>query len=68
MRQDIALLLLFSPVGACIWWLMSRGWAKAVQGGTVSEKTVKRQRVEFWGLLVAAYIVEAIGALMKHKW
>lgn len=34
---------------------MSRGWAISVQGGTVSDKTKKRQKWEFWILLGITY-------------
>jgi hypothetical protein len=44
---------------ACLIWLMSRGWAMSVQGGTASEKTKRRQRIEFWGILIAMYLIGA---------
>jgi len=45
------------PAGAILWWLMSRAWASAVQGGSVSETTRKRQKKEALVLLVAAYVL-----------
>jgi hypothetical protein len=57
MSQMIALDLLVPPIGTCIWWLMSRGWAGLVQGGTVSDKTKKRQKWEFLIILVLAYLL-----------
>lgn len=42
---------------AFAWWLLSRGWGKAVQGGTVSEKTRHRQKLEFWFLLIVMYVM-----------
>jgi hypothetical protein len=38
-------------------WLMSRGWAISVQGGTASEKTKDRQKIQFWVFLVIMYVV-----------
>ena len=55
--QIIALDLFIPPIGTCIWWLMSRGWAGFVQGGSVSENTKKRQKWEFWSILLAAYLL-----------
>ncbi len=55
--QLIALVLLTPPIITCIWWLMARGWAGMVQGASVSEATKKRQRWEFWALLVATYLL-----------
>jgi hypothetical protein len=57
--SDIAVLVVvFPPIMACLTWLLARGWAMGVQGGTVSERTKRRQRLEFWGLLVAMYLME----------
>jgi len=49
--------VLIPPAGTVVWWLMSRAWASAVQGGKVSETTRKRQRKEAIVLLLAAYIL-----------
>jgi hypothetical protein len=67
MHSIIWLLLFAPPCIACVWWLLSRGWATIVQGGSVSERTVKRQRIEFWIMLVAAYVVAVITSLVEHK-
>lgn len=67
MLELIAVLLLGPPCVACIWWLLSRAWATAVEGGSVSEKTKKRQRKEFWILLTAAYALGIIQSLIQHK-
>lgn len=40
-----------------LWWLASRGWATAIQGGTVSDKTKRRQKIEFYIVLIAMYAV-----------
>ncbi len=37
--------------------LMARGWARTVQGGKISPKTVRRQRIEFWGMLILMYFI-----------
>jgi len=50
-------LLLGPPIMACLWWLASRGFGAAVQGGTVSQKTKRRQKIEFWVLLGALYLL-----------
>jgi hypothetical protein len=36
---------------------LSRGWANVVQGGNVSEKTLKRQKLEFWIVLCFMYVM-----------
>ena len=45
------------PIGAAVWWMMSRGWAGTVQGGAVSDETKRRQKAEFFVLLVVAYVL-----------
>ena len=64
---NIALLLLFPPLGALVWWLLSRGWAHTTQGDKVSDQTRKRQKWLFWLLLVAAYIAEIVTVLRRSK-
>ena len=54
---QIALFLLLPPIGSCLWWLFSRVTATVFQGGTVSERTKKREKVGFFVVLVAAYIL-----------
>ena len=54
--EQAAIVIFGPPIMACIWWAMSRGWAKMVQGGTASGKTKHRQKVEFWLLLIAMYV------------
>jgi cytochrome b561 len=55
--QQLLYDLLFPPIGTCLWWLMARGWARAVQGGKPSETTKKRQKWEFWVVLVCLYLL-----------
>jgi hypothetical protein len=38
-----------------LWWLASRNFGNLIQGGSVSERTKKRQTTEFWVLLAAMY-------------
>jgi hypothetical protein len=49
--------LVAPPIGAALWWLSSRGWAGAIQGGAVSEKTRVRQRYGFWVVLGVIYVI-----------
>jgi hypothetical protein len=49
---------------------MARGWAMTVQGETISQKTQKRQRIEFWGMLIMMYLLvfgEVIYARLTGK-
>lgn len=55
--EQIALFLLVPPVGSLLWWLFSRGTAAILQGGKVSGRTKKRQKVGFFVVLVAAYMI-----------
>ena len=64
--QLILSLIVGPPIMAFLWRLMSGGFATAVQGGTRSEKTVKRQRVEFWILLVVLYLTGI--AVATYAW
>lgn len=65
--QSLLFLVLFPPIGAAIWWVLSRGWAATAQGGNVSDQTRKRQRVLFWVLLVVAYFLEIAGVIAKRS-
>ena len=55
LSQQILLDIVVPPAGTLVWWLMSRGWASAVQGGKVSEATRRRQRRTAIVVLVAVY-------------
>lgn len=55
--QEVALLLFGPPIMTVCWLLMSRGWAGLVQGGTVSERTKKRQKLEFRIVLTVLYAI-----------
>ncbi len=47
--------LLVPPVLAVLWWTLSRGWAASVQGGSVGQRTRRRQAVGFWLVLAVAF-------------
>jgi hypothetical protein len=64
--QLILLDLVAPPIIAGIWWVMSRGWAGAVQGGSTSENTKQRQAKEFWVVLTLLYLM-AFGVTM-YAW
>jgi hypothetical protein len=64
--QLILSLIVGPPIMAFLWSLMSGGFAATVQGGTRSERTVKRQRAEFWILLIALYIIGI--AMATYAW
>jgi hypothetical protein len=55
--QQILYDIFIPPVGAVLWWLMSRGLATTVQGGTVSEETKRRQKFEFVVVLIVTYLI-----------
>ena len=56
-EQAQQFVILGPPIMAFLWRAMSRGWAKTVQGGTISEKTMRRQKIEFCGLLITMYVM-----------
>jgi len=55
--EQLAILILGPPVMSVLIWLMSRGWAHTVQGTVVSDRTKHRQKVEFWIVLIAMYVL-----------
>jgi hypothetical protein len=44
------------PVMAALIWSLSRGWAHTVQGEVVSDRTKRRQKIEFWTVLALMYL------------
>ena len=66
LAQQIILDLVFPPVGATIWWLISTGWAMLMQGGRISERTKVWRRNLFWILLVGAYALMFGVTLYTH--
>ena len=65
LMKQFLLDLVAPPIGASLWWIMSRGWGNAVQGGQVSTRTKNRQKVGFFVLLVLAYII-MFGITVHH--
>ncbi len=57
LANQILIDLIGPPVGACCWWLLSRGWGATVQGGKVSEQTRVRQVHGFWWVMAVSYVV-----------
>ena len=55
--EQLLIGILGPPIMAILFRFRARGWAMMVQGGTVSNTTEKRQRIEFWGILVAMYLL-----------
>jgi hypothetical protein len=55
--EQLAIGVFGPPIMAFILRFMMRGWAMTVQGGTVSERTERRQRIEFWVVLVLMYAI-----------
>lgn len=55
--EQIMFDVIIPPVGAVLWWMMSRGWARSVQRGEISEQTRRRQKTEFWVILCLAYLL-----------
>jgi len=55
LSTQIVLDLIAPPIGAALWWVLSRSWSTLVHGGSVPPKTIRRQKIEFWILLGVAY-------------
>ena len=53
--QEIAFDLLVPFGMALLIALSSRGWAHIVQGSSISERTRRRQKAEFWIVLCVLY-------------
>ncbi len=53
--QQLLLDLIARPILASVWWLLSRGWAGAVQSGEITGKTKSRQRIGFAVLVAVLY-------------
>ena len=56
LANQILLLVFAPPILSSVFWIASRGWAKTVQGDSVSKRTRSRQASEFWVLLIVLYI------------
>lgn len=46
---------------------MSRGWAIRVQGGSAGGKTRVRQKIEFWAVLLAMYVIGVVSASPTNR-
>ena len=55
--EQLAILFLGPPIMALVLKVMMRGWARTVQGATVSARTERRQKLEFWVVLVVMYVM-----------
>lgn len=55
--QQILFFFFAPPIAALLFRAMIRGWAHIVQGSKISETTQKRQRAEFWVILVFLYVM-----------
>lgn len=55
--QQALFFLIAPPLMALLIHLLSRGWANIVQVGKVSERTVKRQGMQFWVVLCFMYVM-----------
>jgi hypothetical protein len=64
--EQLLILVAGPPIMAGLIWLLSRGWALTVQGGTSSQTTRKRQKLEFWVVLVVLYAVGA--GIFGYAW
>jgi hypothetical protein len=54
--QQIMLDVVAPPIVVCLWWLFSRGTALTLQGGRVSERTKKWEKIGFVILLPLLYL------------
>jgi hypothetical protein len=57
LSTQVLLDLIGPPIGAGLWWLLSRGWAVTVQRGEISERTRRRQVYGFWVVMGVSYVV-----------
>jgi hypothetical protein len=55
--EQVLIDLVGPPIGAGLFWLLSRGWAITVQGGSVSDRTRARQVRGFWVVMAVSYVV-----------
>lgn len=55
--QQVLFFIFVPPIMALIIRAMSHGWATVAQGGSISESTRKRQKLEFWIVLCFMYVM-----------
>jgi hypothetical protein len=69
--QQALFFVLAPSIMALLVSILSRGWAKTVQGGNVIEKTLKRPRLKFWIVLCFMYVmlfcIFLYGHFQHHK-
>jgi hypothetical protein len=66
LMQQYLLDLVAPPIVTSLWWLFSRGTATVLQGGAVSERTKKRERIGFLVVLLLAYLLMFGGTTYLH--
>ena len=66
--EQILIFVLGPPIMACLFWLKARGWAETVQGSCVSDTTKRRQKVEFWVLLLVMYLFSLCCVIYELIW
>jgi hypothetical protein len=54
--EQLVIFVFGPPIMAALIWSMSRGWAHTVQGQVVSDRTKRRQKIEFWTVLALMYL------------
>jgi uncharacterized membrane protein len=62
--QQILYSVVAPLIGAVIFRFMARAWAKLLQGEAISEQTRRRQKFEFWMILVFMYV--ALGSIFIY--
>jgi hypothetical protein len=61
-------LVIVAPAMASVVWVLSRAWSLAVFGGnTISERVRRWQRLGFWLVLAAGYLMGIIIGVAQHK-
>ena len=66
LMQQYLLDLIAPPVLATLWWFFSRGSATVLQGGSVSERTKRREKMGFFVVLTLAYLLMFGGTTYLH--
>jgi len=66
--EQMLIFVLGPPIMAGLFWLKARGWARTVQGETVSETTKRRQKMEFWVLLSLGYLLSVSCVVYELVW
>ena len=64
--QQLLLDAIAPPILAVLWFVFSRGWAHAVQGAEVSERTKRRQFLGLFVVLALLYVLMFTTTLYLH--